>query len=215
MFIIIERRPAVSKLSKCFLFLCAMSVEFSTGTHGAERPNILFILADDVGQEVLECYGGQSYATPHLNELARTGVQFNHCYSMPVCHPTRLALMSGKYPVHLGATRWGDFPQSEEPFTFANILQEAGYATGIVGKWQLCLLRDDPNHPRRLGFQHSDLLGWHEGPRFYEPMIYNNGQVRTDTLGHYGPDLYVRSLIEFIGKPRPTVPRLLFDGSGA
>ena len=198
MFIIIERRPAVSKLSKRFLFLCAMSVAFSTATHAAQRPNILFILADDVGQEVLECYGGQSYATPHLNELARTGVQFNHCYSMPVCHPTRLALMSGKYPVHLGATRWGDFPQSEEPFTFANILQQAGYATGIVGKWQLCLLRDDPNHPRRLGFQHSDLFGWHEGSRFYEPMIYNNGRVRTDTLGHYGPDLYVRSLIEFM-----------------
>ena len=147
---------------------------------------------------MLECYGGQSYPTPHLNELARTGMKFNHAYSMPVCHPTRLALMSAKYPIHLPATGWGDFPESEEPFTFANILQQAGYATGIVGKWQLCLLRDDPNHPRRLGFQHSDLFGWHEGSRFYEPMIYNNGRVRTDTLGHYGPDLYVRSLIEFM-----------------
>ena len=164
----------------------------------ADPPNILFILADDVGQEVLECYGGQSYATPHVNELARTGLQFKHCYSMPVCHPTRLALMTGKYPLHLGETKWGDFPESEERFTFANVLQQAGYATGIAGKWQLCLMRDDPAHPRRLGFQHSDLFGWHEGPRYYQPMIYRNGKVRTDTLGHYGPDLYVRSLIEFM-----------------
>ncbi|MFP6611613.1 MAG: sulfatase-like hydrolase/transferase [Pirellulales bacterium] len=162
------------------------------------KPNILFIFADDVGQEVLECYGGQSYRTPHLNELARTGMKFNHAYSMPVCHPSRLALMSGKYPFRHGRVTWGDYPKTEEPHTFSRYLQRAGYATAIAGKWQLCLLKDDPGHPRRLGFDQWDLFGWHEGPRFYQPMIYRNGKVRQDTLGHYGPDLYARSLIEFM-----------------
>lgn len=164
----------------------------------ASPPNILFIFADDVGQEVLECYGGQSYPTPHLNELARTGMKFNHAYSMPVCHPSRLTLMSGRYPFRHGKVTWGDYPKVAEDETFSRYLQRAGYATAIAGKWQLCLLGDDPMHPRRLGFDHWDLFGWHEGPRFYEPMIHCDGQVRKDTLGHYGPDLYQRSLIEFM-----------------
>ncbi|MCA9215823.1 MAG: sulfatase-like hydrolase/transferase [Planctomycetales bacterium] len=166
------------------------------------RPNILFILADDVGQEVLECYGGQSYPTPHLNELCRTGLKFNHAYSMPVCHPTRTTLMTGKYPVQLGNVKWGDFPKSEEASTLPNILRHGGYATGIAGKWQLCLMRDDLEHAQRLGFDTSDLFGWHEGPRYYEPMIYHNGKIRTDTLGHYGPDLYIRSIIDFMRENR-------------
>ncbi len=182
----------MNKIILALLTFVALSVQ------AVERPNILFIFADDVGQEVLQCYGGQSYQTPHLDELARTGMKFNHAYSMPVCHPSRLALMSGKYPFRHGQVTWGDFPKKEESHTFARYLQKAGYATAIAGKWQLCLLKDDLMHPRRLGFDHWDLFGWHEGPRFYEPMIYRNGQVRTDTLGHYGPDLYVRSLIEFM-----------------
>lgn len=163
-----------------------------------DQPNILFIFADDVGQEVLECYGGQSYKTPHLNELARTGMKFNHAYSMPVCHPSRLTLMSGKYPFRHGKVTWGDYPKKEEAQTYSNLMKKAGYTTAIAGKWQLCLLGDDRLHPRRLGFDHWDLFGWHEGPRFYEPMIWRNGEVRKDTLGHYGPDLYVRSLIDFM-----------------
>lgn len=163
-----------------------------------ETPNILFIFADDVGQEVLECYGGQSYKTPHLNELARTGMKFNHVYGMPVCHPSRLTLMSGRYPFRHGKVTWGDYPKQEEAHTFSQHLRKAGYATLIAGKWQLCLLKDDPRHPARMGFDQWDLFGWHEGPRFYEPMIYRNGKVRSDTLGHYGPDLYLRSVIEFM-----------------
>ncbi|QEG41524.1 sulfatase-like hydrolase/transferase [Roseimaritima ulvae] len=162
------------------------------------QPNILLIFADDVGQEVLECYGGQSYQTPHLNELSRTGMTFHHAYSMPVCHPSRITLMSGRYPFRHGRVAWGSYPEAAETNTFSNYLQRAGYTTGIAGKWQLCLLKDDPSHPQRLGFNHSDLFGWHEGPRYYEPMLYRNGTVRDDTLGHYGPDLYQSSLIEFM-----------------
>ncbi|SVA93510.1 uncharacterized protein METZ01_LOCUS146364, partial [marine metagenome] len=87
------------------IFLLIIAV--ATSLQAAERPNILFIFADDVGQEVLQCYGGQSYQTPHLDELARTGMKFNHAYSMPVCHPSRLTLMSGKYPFRHGKVTWG------------------------------------------------------------------------------------------------------------
>jgi len=166
------------------------------------RPNILFILADDVGQEVLGCYGGESYETPHLDKLAETGMKFRHCYSMSVCHPSRLTLMTGKYPFRHDNTTWGDFPLDEEGHTFANRLRQLGYRTAIAGKWQLTLMREDIQHPVRLGFDQWDLFGWHEGPRYYEPMIYRNAHVREDTLGFYGPDLYVRSLIEFMKENR-------------
>lgn len=162
------------------------------------RPNIVLIFADDVGQEVLECYGGQSYSTPHLNELARTGIKFNQAYSMPVCHPSRLTLMSGKYPFRHGQVPWGGYPEQAEDQTFSRRLQQAGYTNGIAGKWQLCLLGEDRFHPKRMGFDQWDLFGWHEGPRYYEPMVYSNGNVRDDTLGHYGPDVYQSSLVEFM-----------------
>ncbi len=173
-----------------------------TWAQNAAPPNILFILADDVGQEVLSGYGGQSYETPHIDALMHGGMKFEHAYSMPNCFPSRLAIMTGRYPLRQGEIVWGHFPKEEEAHTFSNLLQSAGYRTGIAGKWQLTLLKDDPEHPQRLGFQHSDLFAWHEGPRYYEPMLYRNGKIRQDTEGHYGPDLYVRSLIEFMKENR-------------
>ncbi len=185
-------------VKRFFIFLLIAGLIGGSANASDRQPNIVFILADDVGQEVLGCYGGESYPTPHLDELARTGMRFEHCYSMPVCHPSRITLMTGKYPKRHGQVTWGSFPPKEESATFSNRLLSAGYATGIAGKWQLTLLGDDPSHPQRLGFQSSDLFGWHEGPRYYEPMVYHNGEVRDDTLGHYGPDLYARSLVEFM-----------------
>ena len=73
----------------------------------ASRPNILFILADDVGSEVLECYGGESYETPRLNQLAQQGIRFDHAYTMSVCHPTRICFLTGQYPFRLGNPEWG------------------------------------------------------------------------------------------------------------
>ncbi|MHC4876759.1 MAG: sulfatase-like hydrolase/transferase [Planctomycetota bacterium] len=169
-----------------------------SSTSAASKPNILFILADDVGREVLGCYGGESYRTPRLDELAATGRRFEHCYAMPVCHPTRITLLTGRYPRHLGSPRWGSFPKHAENQTFAHVMKSAGYATAIAGKWQICTLGKQVDHPQRLGFDESSLFGWHEGPRYHEPMIYQNGKVRTDTAGKYGPDLYVDFLIDFM-----------------
>jgi len=168
----------------------------------AERPNIVLIFADDVGREVLGCYGGESYRTPEIDALAAGGKRFDHCYSMPVCHPSRVCLMTGRYPAVLGNPGWGSFPKNEEQRTFAALLQKAGYATAIAGKWQLGLMKKDRQQPARMGFDEWSLFGWHEGPRYHDPMIYQNGEVRTDTEDKYGPDLYVDFLVDFIRRHR-------------
>ncbi len=179
-----------------------LTVWICLSVQASERPNILFILADDVGREVLGCYGGSSYKTPNLDKLAADGMRFTHCYSMPVCYPTRICLLSGKYPVRIAGAKWGSYPRAEESNTFAVMLRNAGYATAIAGKWQLALMKNDVMQPLRMGFDEWSLFGWHEGPRFHDPMIYQNGKVRNDTKGKYGPDLYVEFLIDFMKKNR-------------
>jgi len=166
------------------------------------RPNILLIFADDVGREVLGCYGGTSYETPAIDALAGDGMRFEHCYSMPVCHPSRVCIMTGAYPATQGNPGWGDFADDYEDETFAHLLKRAGYATAVAGKWQLALMKNDPDHPGELGFDHWSVFGWHEGARFHDPMIYEPGGVREDTEGEYGPDLYVDSLVDFMKDSR-------------
>ncbi len=172
----------------------------------AQQPNIVLILADDVGCEPIGAYGGSRWKTPHIDALAAGGMRFEHCYSMPVCHPTRICLLTGKYPFRLNSN-WGTFPKAEEQHTLAMILKRAGYATAVAGKWQLCLMKNDLQQPARMGFDEWSVFGWHEGARFHHPMIYENGKLRTDTQDKYGPDLYVEFLGDFMqrssraGKP--------------
>ena len=163
-----------------------------------DKPNILLIMADDVGTDVLGSYGGGSYKTPRLDQLTESGMRFTHCYSMPVCHPTRIALMTGRYPFRLKNPKWGSFPKDAEQQTFAHVMKKAGYATAVAGKWQICMMRDDLDHAQRLGFDESCLFGWHEGPRYHSPMIYQNGELRKGLKDRYGPDVYVEFLIDFI-----------------
>lgn len=174
-----------------------------------ERPNILFILADDVGQEVLGCYGGTSYDTPNLDALAKSGTRFRNAYVMPVCHPTRITLLTGRYPFRFGGPQWGSFPERAECRTFAAVLRQAGYATAIAGKWQLALLRNDPQHPHRLGFDEYCLFGWHEGPRYWQPLLWQNGSIRDDVTDRYGPEVYSDFLIDFMSRHRDS-PFLAF-----
>ena len=167
-----------------------------------ESPNIVLILADDVGREVLGSYGGTSYQTPNLDALATTGIRFDHSYSMPVCYPSRISLLTGRYPSQIGNPKWGTFPRILEGQTLPRSLRDAGYATAIAGKWQLSLLKDDLAHPHRLGFEEYCLFGWHEGPRYYQPLIYQNGQERDDVSDQYGPEVYTDFLINFMDRNR-------------
>ena len=168
------------------------------------RPNIVLIMADDVGSEILSCYGGTSYETRRIDSLANTGTRFTNCFSMPVCHPSRQTIMTGQYPFR-HPTAWGSWPEGVA--TFGHVLKRAGYATAVAGKWQLVLQKNNPTHPAQLGFDESAVFGWHEGPRFHNPMIYRNGVVweekrRPDV---YGPEIYTEFLIDFMArnKDRP------------
>ena len=186
-------------------FLTAIAIIafiFPNFSRAAEHPNVLFILVDDVGREVLECYGGQSYKTPNIDRLAQQGLRFEHAYVMPMCHPTRICLMTGQYPFRLGKAAWGSFPEQFEKNSLGNIFKRAGYATGIAAKWQLTLLKDDPQHPNRMGFDEYCLDAWHEGPWYHQPRIWQNGKLRNDIRDRYGPDVTCDYIIDFIRRDR-------------
>ncbi len=186
----------------CFVLMLWFSPAFVVNPVMASfdaMPNILVIMADDVGHEVLGCYGGTSYATPNLDRLAAEGMRFTHCYSTPLCTPSRVKIMTGRY-LFRTSEEWGYIPPEE--ITFGQVLQSAGYATALAGKWQMILLKEDPMHITKMGFQENCVFGWHEGPRYYKPLIYQNGKIRDDVANRYGPDVYADFLIDFMVKNR-------------
>ena len=95
------------------------------------RPNIVLIMADDLGYECIGANGGTSYKTPVLDELAAGGMRFEHCYSQPICTPSRVQIMTGIYNDR-NYTRFGELKRGQE--TFAHLLKQQGYATCIAGK---------------------------------------------------------------------------------
>lgn len=114
----------------------------NTSKKSEGRPNIIFILADDLGWAELGCYGNKFNETPNLDKLAGEGMRFTEAYAAaPVCSPYRAALMTGQYPARVGITdylRPNDARHlSTDYVTIAEMLKRAGYATGIIGKWHL------------------------------------------------------------------------------
>ena len=142
----------------------------------AKQPNIVFILVDDMGWSDLGCYGADLHETPHIDELASQGVRFTDAYAMPVCSPTRAALMTGRHAARVHMTIWSEgslkgptnrkllqadslhsLPHTET--TFAKHLQDAGYLTALVGKWHL---GDGDHYPETHGFD-VNIGGTHWG----------------------------------------------------
>jgi len=176
----------------------------------ASRPNIVLIMADDLGLETLGCYRGKDYQTPHLDALASRGVRFTHCHSQPLCTPSRVQLMTGRYN-HRNYQGFGYLDPQE--VTFSNLLQSAGYRTCIAGKWQLC---GDAETVRGFGFDDFCLWNMHryrEGTRnakepeswkkrYASPTLYENGQWTEHSEGIYGPDVCCDFVCSFIEKHR-------------
>ncbi len=193
--------------------VCLTLALWSSAT-AADRPNIVLILADDLGYETVGCYGGTSYPTPNLDALAAAGIRFDHAYAMPLCTNTRIQLMTGKY----NHRNWKAFgildPQAD---TLGHMMQRAGYKTCIAGKWQLTSY-DPPDFPgaqlrRNAGMRvenagYDEYSLWHpwhtedKGSRYADPVIYENGKYRTDTQGKYGPDLWVDFIGDFMNRHR-------------
>ncbi|MDC0315148.1 sulfatase-like hydrolase/transferase, partial [bacterium] len=111
----------------------------SAAAEQPQKPNIVLIMTDDASWECFGPYGAVDYETPNIDRLAEHGVKFQHCYSTPICTPSRVMIMTGKYNFR-NYTHFGYLPPQEK--TFGNLLQEAGYKTAIAGKWQLNGLYD-------------------------------------------------------------------------
>jgi len=131
-------------LTGCGDILCedARSAGRVSGAGSNRKPNVIFILTDDLGWAELGCYGNTFNETPNLDKLAQQGMRFTDAYaSAPVCSPYRAALMTGQYPARVGITDYlrpnDQNHLSTEHTTIAELLKKAGYATGIVGKWHL------------------------------------------------------------------------------
>lgn len=123
------------------------------------RPNVVVVLLDNFGQEWLGCYGSEEGRTPNLDRLAAEGVRAEHCYTPPVCGPSRIVLLTGRYPFRTGYTLHHDAGlygggglDPVRDLVFANVLHSAGYATGVFGKWQINDLYAEPDALARHGF---------------------------------------------------------------
>lgn len=162
---------------------------------GAKQPNIILIMADDMGYECVGANGGTSYKTPVLDKLAAGGMRFDHCYVQPLCTPTRVQIMTGLYNQR-NYIRFGLL--DPKAVTFAQLFKRAGYATCIVGKWQLAGGFDGP---KRFGFDEHCL--WQltiRKSRYPNPVIERNGKVIEYTGGEYGPDVVSDYLCDFLDR---------------
>ena len=156
-------------------------------------------MADDFGFECVGANGGD-YKTPNIDRLAATGMRFENCHVQPLCTPTRIQLMTGQYNVRNYVEFGYMQPQSR---TFGNLFHEAGYATAMVGKWQLGA---DASLPKRWGFDEHCLWQLTRRPeRYRNPGLEINGKEANFTKGEYGPDIISDYALDFIsrnkGKP--------------
>ena len=170
-----------------------------------DQPNIILIMADDMGYEALSSNGSESCKSPNLDKLAAKGVRFTNGFSNPICTPSRVKLMTGQYNVrNYVKFGWLDREQT----TFAHQLKAAGYATAIAGKWQLGRDKDSPQH---FGFEQSCLWqhtrsgrsnedGKNIDRRFVNPQLEFSGVEKDFNNGEYGPQVCTDFICDFIDK---------------
>src|SRR5579859_8087345 len=177
---------------------------FAFHCFGAEeqKPNIIFIDADDLGYGDLSCYGQKNFSTPNIDQLATDGIRFTQCYAgSTVCAPSRCALMTGYHSGHCTIRGNGTGKKSilsAQDVTVAEVLKRAGYATGVFGKWGLGEL-DSTGAPKKKGF--DEYLGYvdHvEAHVYYPAYLWNNeGKVPLDK-GTYSHDVIVSNALDFV-----------------
>lgn len=188
--------------SICFCIFILLS-DF---TYSQQPPNIVLIMADDLGYEALSLYGNDFNESPNLQEMASKGMLFENSHSTPLCTPSRIQLMTGKYNFR-NYVGFGILDSNEK--TFGHLLQEAGYETCVVGKWQLYGYERQwelaggrkGSFPEEAGF--DDYCLWQieqVGSRYKDPLIHTKRTGLKTYLGKYGPDLFADYAEEFMTK---------------
>ncbi|MEZ5397218.1 MAG: sulfatase-like hydrolase/transferase [Bryobacterales bacterium] len=184
---------AILRLACCAL---AASLGF------AAPPNVVLIMADDVGYECFGFSGSKQYSTPQLDRIADSGVRFRNAFSTPLCTPSRVTIMTGKSNVR-NYVDFGALAPGET--TFAKLFHDAGYATAIAGKWQLQGSADAAGTPpAEAGFDTYCL--WNtpltKRPRYWTPSIEQDGKLLDLPADAYGPDVFSDFLIRFMERNR-------------
>jgi arylsulfatase A len=177
---------------KFILFLLAIGFQSYAQK---KQPNIILIMADDIGFEAFGSYGNTNYKTPRIDKMAANGMQFNYCYAQPLCTPSRVQIMTGKYNFR-NYLEFGSLDMNET--TFAHVLKSEGYKTCIAGKWQL---GSDAFGPYKAGFDQYHLwqltfTSYNE--RYKNPRVLENGVMKKYTNGEYGPKLHTEFIKNFM-----------------
>jgi arylsulfatase A-like enzyme len=170
------RGSFVARIGICLMAFMVGIQSLAAADASSPRPNILFILADDLGWADVGYHGGE-IKTPNIDKLAAAGVRLEQFYVQPVCSPTRAALLTGRYPMRhglqVGVVRpWAQYGLPLEERTLPQALKEAGYVTAICGKWHLGHF--DPAYlPTRRGFDHQ--YGHYNGALDYFTHMRDGG----------------------------------------
>jgi len=168
------------------------------------KPNVILILADDLGYETLGCYGNDDDMTPNLDRLAASGMRFENCYSTPLCTPSRVQLMTGKYN-HRNYIGFGLLDPTET--TVGHLMQQQGYKTCIAGKWQLYGYEQQwqlaggkkGTMPEQAGFDRFCLWQVDKGgSRYKNPTVYIGNGESVTLEGQYGPDVFADFISSFM-----------------
>ena len=206
---------------KLLWLCCSLFVYFfGLSAQASEKPNILFIMVDDLGKEWLQMYDGMGYqgkgvSTPNLTQMAQQGLRFNNVYSMPKCTPTRATLLSGQYPWHHGwgnhwdVPRWGrgvNFDPASY-VTFAKIMKSAGYKTAAAGKWQINDFRIKKDAMQQHGFDESLMWTGFESDnqklsqkRYWDPYLHSHKDGSKTYEGQYSADIFADFIIDFMAR---------------
>lgn len=175
-----------------------------------EKPNIIFILADDLGYGDLGCYGQKRLRTPNIDRMASEGMRFTDCYAgSTVCAPSRCSLMTGFHTGHCRVRGNKRVPLLPEDLTISEILKDAGYTTGIIGKWGI----GEPETtgiPNRKGFDEwFGYLNQRHAHNYYPSVLWKNKKLYFPEIGEYSHDLFTREALTFI-KEKKDSPFFLY-----
>jgi len=196
-----------SLLLQAFILGCLAGSILLEAAQAANKPNLIFILADDYGLPGVGCYGGK-YKTPNIDALATSGIRFDHCFSAPLCAPSRAMLITGRYPFRTGVldNSTGPVITPQREFSIAKVIKQAGYVTAVAGKWRQLSHFASREDGQAWGFDEFMIWGvsydQDKGERYWEPRYNHNGQFLSDVKEKYGPDLLHEFAMDFIRRHR-------------